>query len=298
MAQTRLPELPGAALQGTPAARSGAPQPGKMATWVIGDVQGCFGALTRLLRSIDFQPGQDQVWLAGDLVNRGPDSLGVLRWAAAHPSAVRAVLGNHDLHLLSRAAGVSGPKRRDTLDPVLVARDRERLLGWLAEQPLLVRDELNNTPVALLHAGLLPNWSLDAAATAASECSALLQGSDRDAFLSALVGVDPSSTLREQAEFAAMITRLRCVDRDGLALAEYSGSPEDAPDGSYPWFDAPSRQSADTLLLAGHWAAAGLRLLPNAILTDSGCVWGQQLSAVRLADRHVVQVPAGLGIAG
>lgn len=269
-----------------------------MATWVIGDVQGCFGALTRLLRSIDFQPGQDQVWLAGDLVNRGPDSLGVLRWAAAHPSAVRAVLGNHDLHLLSRAAGVSGPKRRDTLDPVLVARDRERLLGWLAEQPLLFQGQVGLTPVALLHAGLLPSWTVDTAANAAEACSALLHGPQQAAFLSALVSPSPPESLQALVEFASMITRLRCVDASGAALADYSGPPEDAPQGSYPWFDAPARRSADTLLLAGHWAAAGLRLLPNAILTDSGCVWGQQLSAVRLADRHVVQVPAGLGIAG
>jgi len=269
-----------------------------MATWVIGDVQGCFGALTRLLRAIDFQPGQDEVWLAGDLVNRGPDSLGVLRWAAAHPSAVRAVLGNHDLHLLARAAGVSGPKRRDTLDPVLVARDRERLLGWLAEQPLLLQHQLASTPVALLHAGLLPSWTVESAAIAAEACSALLQGPQQAAFLSALVSTRPPKSLQSLVDFAAMITRLRCVDASGAALADYSGPPEDAPQGSYPWFDAPARQSADTLLLAGHWAAAGLRLLPNAILTDSGCVWGQQLSAVRLADRHVVQVPAGLGTLG
>lgn len=269
-----------------------------MATWVIGDIQGCFGALTRLLRAIDFQSGQDEIWLAGDLVNRGPDSLGVLRWAAAHPSAVRAVLGNHDLHLLARAAGVCGPKRRDTLDPVLVARDRERLLGWLAEQPLLLQDQLGATPVALLHAGLLPSWTVEAAAQAAQSCSALLQGPRQEAFLAALVGSNPPADLRVLADFVAMITRLRCVDASGAAVADYSGPPEDAPQGSYPWFDAPARQSAGTLLLAGHWAAAGLRLLPSVILTDSGCVWGQQLSAVRLADRHVVQVPAGLGIAG
>lgn len=265
-----------------------------MATWVVGDVQGCFGALTRLLRAIEFQPGQDEVWLAGDLVNRGPDSLGVLRWAAAHPSAVRAVLGNHDLHLLARAAGLSGPKRRDTLDPVLVARDRARLLDWLAHQPLLLHDQVAGTPVALLHAGLLPGWTVAAARQAANDCSNLLQGPDHKAFLTALVGGPDPTGLRPHVAFAAMITRLRCVDAKGQAVGDYSGPPEEAPEGCQPWFGVEGRQSANTLLVAGHWAAAGLRLLPDVILTDSGCVWGQQLTAVRLADRHVVQVPAGL----
>src|SRR5262245_53139529 len=143
-----------------------------MARYAIGDIQGCMASLDRLLALIGFSPGRDDLWVVGDLVNRGPRSLDVLRWAHRLGDAVTCVIGNHDLHLLARAAGASGPKPRDTLDDVLAAPDRDRLIDWLRAQPLLVA----NASHALVHAGLHPRWTIDDARSLAGEIEALLRG--------------------------------------------------------------------------------------------------------------------------
>ena len=270
-----------------------------MATWAIGDIQGCFEPLQRLLKAISFDPAADQLWLAGDLVNRGPDSLGVLRWAVdldqRFPGQLVAVLGNHDLHLLCRAEGLAAAKRRDTLDPVLAAPDRELLLGWLRRQPLVHQQAVAGLgPVTLLHAGILPPWHLGWVLQQAHYAEALLRSPRRRELLKVMV--DPGQAVpmavRVAAEFTGVVTRLRCVDRHGKPLHEFSGPLEQIPAGAHAWFDAPDRASRGQWMVFGHWAALGMRQGPDWIATDAGCVWGQSLAAVRLEDRHIVQVPA------
>jgi len=270
-----------------------------MATWVIGDVQGCCDALLRLVQAIAFDPLRDELWLAGDLVNRGPDSLGVLRWAVdcelRHPGRVRAVLGNHDLHLLARAEGLAGPKRRDTLDDLLAAPDLAHLLNWLARQPLAASlDWVQGQPALLVHAGLLPTWQAPALLQQAQLISQVLAGPQRPQLLRALIDgtVSLAGDLREMAEIMAVLTRVRCVRSDGRPHHDFAGTPESAPKGCTPWYEAPNRQSADHFVVFGHWAALGVRRGPNWASVDSGCVWGNTLSALRLQDLHVVAVSA------
>ncbi len=270
-----------------------------MATWVIGDVQGCSDALLRLVQAIAFDPLRDELWLAGDLVNRGPDSLGVLRWAVdcelRHPGRVRAVLGNHDLHLLARAEGLVGPKHRDTLDELLAAPDLAHLLQWLARQPLVAQlGDVQGKPSLLVHAGLLPQWPAAQVLRDADAISALLSGPERPELLRALVDgkVDVAGDLRELAHVLGVLTRLRCLRADGRPDNDYTGTPETAPKGCTPWFATMGRKSADQFVIFGHWAALGVRCSPSWASVDSGCVWGQRLSALRLHDLHVVSVPA------
>lgn len=262
-----------------------------MSTYAIGDIQGCSEAFMRLLQRIAFDPQRDSLWLAGDLVNRGPDSLGVLRWVVAHQASVRAVLGNHDLHALARAAGVSGPKRRDTLDELLAAPDRDELLDWLRRQPLLVREGA----WTMVHAGLRPDWTLEEAAAIADAYSAELNGPRMPLALRALRDQDVQvPELRELAQSAGLMTRIRTCLPSGEPYVDFAGPPEEAPPGCLPWFRVPGRKSADSRIVFGHWAALGLLLADNVIAVDTGCVWGFTLTAVRLEDRAVFQVPSGL----
>ena len=260
-----------------------------MATYVIGDIQGCFDALQRLLSVIDFRTDRDRLWLAGDIVNRGPDSLATLRWCLEHTDNVVAVLGNHDLHLLARAAGAAGPKRRDSLDELLRAPDRDELLDWLRHKPLLYRED----GYTMVHAGLLPAWSVDEAEAIATAYSAELHGARMPLALRALRDQDIHlPELRELAQNAGLLTRIRTCTADGQPCAEFAGAPQDAPLGCMPWFRVPNRKSQDDCIVFGHWAALGLLLEDNLIALDTGCVWGHSLTAVRLEDRAVFQVPA------
>ena len=260
------------------------------ATWAIGDVQGCLEPLLRLVARLELRPG-DRVWLVGDLVNRGPDSLGVLRWAMAQGDRVTAVLGNHDLHLLARAAGVRGPGKRDTLDEVLAAPDRTTLLTWLRHRPLLHR--VNGR--LLLHAGLHPHWSVVEATARAARAEAWLRGDRCGDLLTALQpGARPDDALAEAVETVAWLTRVRTCTLAGELCKDYAGPPDSAPNGQLPWFDVPGRASAGTTVVCGHWAALGLHLGQDVIALDTGCVWGLRLTAVRLEDRTVVAVDAGM----
>ena len=265
-----------------------------MATWAIGDVQGCWDALQRLLVAVAFDPQQDRLWLAGDMVNRGPQSLEVLRFCRDNADAVVAVLGNHDLHLLSRAAGVAVAGRRDTLDDVLAAADRDSLLAWLRAQPLLVRQG----GFVMVHAGLWPSWSLAEAERAAELAGQALRGADAIAMLRGLRAADrwcEDATPQAQAiAAAAILTRIRCVGRDGGMLA-HSGRLEDAPAHASPWWSlrrAARGSLADgDIVICGHWAALGLRQDADHWSLDTGCVWGRALTAVCLEDQRVVAVP-------
>jgi bis(5'-nucleosyl)-tetraphosphatase (symmetrical) len=267
-----------------------------MATYVIGDVQGCFTTLTRLLSRIDFDARRDRIWLVGDLVNRGPDSLRVLRWAKGMGPAVTAVLGNHDLHLLALAEGVREPRRRDTLDAVLEAPDREALLEWLTGLPLLHRED----DLVMVHAGVHPQWSLEEAEALAWETQESLRSRRRYQLLERIPAGDrptrfgPNLTDSERTRLALdVFTRLRTVTPEGEVCLEFSGPPDQAPVHCQPWFELCSFPATVTVLF-GHWARLGLHLGRNAIGLDTGCVWGGRLTALRLEDRQIFQEPSEL----
>jgi bis(5'-nucleosyl)-tetraphosphatase (symmetrical) len=260
-----------------------------MALYAVGDIQGCFTTLQQLLQVIDFQPDRDKLWLVGDLVNRGPDSLRVLRWARDLGDAVTAVLGNHDLHLLARAAGVAEAKKRDTLDEVLAAADLPELMDWLRSRPLLHREGA----YLMLHAGLLPQWTAGQALRQARQVEGVLRGPEWRQLLAAHAkgeARDPDTAA--QVAFLGVVTRLRTCTVAGVPCSSFSGTPADAPPGCLPWFRVPGRQSTGVTCVVGHWAALGLRIEPGLIALDSGCVWGRELTAVRLGDGAVFQVPA------
>ena len=260
-----------------------------MATYAVGDLQGCFKSFMALLQCMDFSPTSDRLWLAGDLVNRGPDSLAVLRWLRQHDTCVTAVLGNHDLHLLARAANAAEPKKRDTLDEVLAAPDRAELLAWLAQRPLFHREGQH----ALLHAGLLPLWSLDLAAELAKDLETALR-SGRIAALHAAgrrqKELPWSNELTGDDRLGAalrVLTNVRLVDGRGQAKFDYSAAPSGAPPGYRPWFQARSETVEEPRFFFGHWSALGFYVAPGATCLDSGCVWGQSLTGVRLEDGRV-----------
>lgn len=257
-----------------------------MATYAIGDVQGCFRTLERLLIRCGFEPARDRVWLAGDLVNRGPRSLEVLRWAVAHEASVTAVLGNHDLYLLARHAGVIGARRGDTLGPVLEAPDRARLLEWLRARPILHREG----GFAMVHAGLLPQWTVEEAEARARAIETGLRGEDFETLLGDVRRQNLDLDERQRALQAdlAVFTRLRMLRRSNEPDFAYNDTPEKAPSALRPWFSAPHNRG-DLTMIVGHWAALGLRLQAGLVALDSGCVWGNALSAYRLEDGEVFQ---------
>jgi bis(5'-nucleosyl)-tetraphosphatase (symmetrical) len=267
-----------------------------MAIYAIGDVQGCFITLERLLRRIDFDPGRDRLWLVGDLVNRGPSSLEVLRWAKSMGRSVIVVLGNHDLHLIARAEGLREPRKRDTFDDVLEAPDRDALLEWLIGRPLLHREG----DFVLVHAGLLPQWSLEEAEALAWEAQEALRSRRRYPLLESFEesGTSPrwGEDLKEPQRLRLVVdafTRMRTLTSSGELCLDFDGPPRQAPEGCQPWFELCSFPPRATVLF-GHWAALGLHLGRNAIGLDTGCAWGGSLTALRLEDRQVFQEPSEL----
>jgi bis(5'-nucleosyl)-tetraphosphatase (symmetrical) len=233
------------------------------------------------------------LWFVGDLVNRGPDSLACLRFVKDLGPAAITVLGNHDLHLLCIAHGVEKQRKRDTLDEVLEASDRDELMHWLRHRPLLHVE----SGFALVHAGLLAQWSVAQARSLAAEVEARLQGDDFMSLLQRLYGDQPDRWNDSLAGIDRLrvivnaMTRLRVCDADGTMVLRFKGEPGEASDGWTPWFDMPGRRSADHTVICGHWSALGLRLRPDLLCLDSGCVWGRSLTAVRLEDRHPHEVP-------
>ena len=257
-----------------------------MATYVIGDVHGCYRTLRRLLERIEWRPGRDRLIFTGDLVN-GPDSLLVLRWAREH--AVDTVLGNHDIHLLGVVHGVRKPRKSDSFDDLLAAPDRDGLIDWLRTRPMFLRLER----AAVVHAGLLPQWTLKAAESAAREVESALGGERIGEVLPALFGNKPRTwsaelTPEERLRVAVnALTRLRVVTADGRLDMKFKGSPRKAVDGRVPWFRAPSVRPGDVEIFFGHWAALGFYQGDGVVGLDSGCVWGKELTAFRLEDRAV-----------
>jgi bis(5'-nucleosyl)-tetraphosphatase (symmetrical) len=265
-----------------------------MATYAIGDVHGCFETLQRLLRRVGYAPGTDRLWFVGDLINRGPGSLAMLRWGAEQGDRIVVVLGNHDLHLLARAAGVSEPKRRDNLETVLEAPDRDDLLAWLRSRPLVHREG----ELLLVHAGLFPEWTADQAESVAREVEERLRG---EKAVKLLATVDQKVAARwkesltglERAQVAlAGLARLRTLRENGRMCHEFSGPPAFAPRGCRPWFAVPGRRSAGATVIFGHWAALGLKIGDGIAALDSGAAWGRELTALRLDDWRIFQEPA------
>lgn len=264
-----------------------------MATYAIGDIQGCFAALDRMLDRIAFDPAVDRLWIVGDLVNRGPESLRVLRFLRGLGDAASIVLGNHDLYLLMVAEG--GAKFRgkdDTLQAIFDAPDCAELLDWLRHQPLCHTEG----KYCLVHAGLLPQWTTARARELAREVEAALQGDEFHEFVMNLWGSEPagwSDDLRGWPRLRVIVnamTRMRFCTLDGIMEFKAKGKLSNAPRGHLPWFELPNRQHADSVLVTGHWSALGLKITPNLLALDSGCLWGGHLTAVRLEDRQVFQV--------
>lgn len=259
-----------------------------MATYAIGDIQGCLPALERLLDRLNFDPARDQLWFTGDLVNRGPDSLGTLRFIRALGKAALAVLGNHDLHLLAVAHTGAKQGRHDTLDAILAAPDRAELLDWLAHRPLLHHDAQRDW--TLIHAGLPPQWDLELAATLAREVETTLRGPRLKDFLAVMYANEPdrwSPALAGDARLRFTVnclTRLRFCTPQGRLLFKPKGAPGSQPSDSLPWFEAPGRRSAGHRIVFGHWAALGRIEWPGTDVygIDTGCVWGNALSALCL----------------
>lgn len=263
-----------------------------MSTYAIGDIQGCDVACGRMLDAIAFEPARDRLWLVGDLVNRGPSSLAVLRRVMALGDAAVTVLGNHDLHLLAVAEGLRTPHRSDTLDGVLAAPDRRDILSWLRSRNLMHVDD----GYALVHAGLLPAWTTMQALELAREVEAALRGPDYHELLRHMYGNHPdrwddalAGPERLRVVVNAM-TRMRVCTADGRMEFGFKGKPEEAPAGFMPWFAVPGRASLDRTVICGHWSALGLRREDRLVALDSGCLWGGTLSAVRLEDRRLYQV--------
>ena len=263
-----------------------------MATYAVGDIQGCGAEFRQLLEVIRFDPAQDRVWLVGDLVNRGPASLEVLRLVESLGEAAITVLGNHDLHLLAVAEGVAKPHRTDTLDEVLNAPDRDKLLNWLRHQRLLHAED----GFVLVHAGLLPQWSVKKAASLAREVEDALRGPDYVTFLERMYGNSPhgwDDALTGYKRLRVIVntfTRMRICTPQGEMEFKFKGEVQDISAGYLPWYDVPQRKSADATVIFGHWSALGLKLEPNLIALDTGCLWGGPMSAVRLEDRQLFQV--------
>jgi bis(5'-nucleosyl)-tetraphosphatase (symmetrical) len=264
-----------------------------VATYAIGDVQGCFRTLERLVRRIGFDPTSDRAILVGDLVNRGPRSADVLRWAKQYGDRVQVVLGNHDLHLIARHLGVAPARRRDTLSDVLEAPDRAELVAWLRRQPFALRTD----GFLIVHAGLLPGWTIAAAEAFAADATAELQR-DPEALLRRLAEEPArawkSDLTRDERVVVAIqaLTRVRMCTADGFPVSGFHGPPAEGPSGTRAWFDFPERRADDATVVFGHWSALGLHMGERAIGLDTGCVWRRELTALRLEDRALFQEPS------
>lgn len=266
-----------------------------MATYAIGDLQGCYKEFRQLLDLLGFDSATDKLWLVGDIVNRGPDSLILLRFIKTLGDAVVMVLGNHDLHLLMVAEGCVRLHRSDTLQAILAAPDRDELLYWLRQQRLLYVEG----DYVMVHAGLLPAWSVAQAALLAQEVEAALRGNDFRKFFSHMYGNQPDHWDDSLAGYDRLrvvtnaMTRMRVCTPDGEMNFMYKGQIQDIPSGYLPWFETPDRASQEATVICGHWSALDLQVRDNLIALDTGCLWGGSLTAMRLEDRKVFQVPCG-----
>lgn len=260
--------------------------------WAIGDVQGCNRALQMLLAHPDIRADSDaQFWFCGDLINRGQDSLGALNTIMALEERAVCVLGNHDLHTLGVAAGIRKPGKSDTVSDILNAPNAHDYLNWLRHRPLAHYDQAH----LMVHAGVLPKWTVNKTLALAGEVEDALRSDNWRDRLKKMYGNTPRKWhdgLKGRKRLRAIInalTRMRMCTRDGHMVFNHKGAPTVTAD-YMPWFDVPDRAAQDDIIVFGHWSVLGLMIRPNLICLDTGCVWGRQLSALRLSDRKLVQV--------
>lgn len=258
-----------------------------MAVYAIGDIQGCYDQLLKLLERIEFDPSEDRLWLAGDLVNRGPRSLETLRFVRKLGKSAISVLGNHDLHLLAVAQGHPKHKDKDhTLDAILQADDRDELLDWLRQRPLIHHS--NKLGFTLIHAGLPPQWDISTAIRLASEVESTLRNADYRDFCMAMYGNRPSRWSNDLSGMDRLrfitncFTRLRYCNADGSLALKEKGPPGSQRSGCLPWFALPDRASRNDRILFGHWSTLGYWQGNNCWALDSGCLWGGNLTALKL----------------
>jgi bis(5'-nucleosyl)-tetraphosphatase (symmetrical) len=271
-----------------------------MALYLIGDVQGCDSALQALLDKISFSPSRDTLYVLGDLVNRGPDSAGVLRRLMGFAASAQCLLGNHDLHLLAASVGARRPSRNDTLANVLQAPDREPMLAWLRQQHMAFLLEHQNQSILMVHAGVLPGWTADQTLALAAEFEAVLRSPDLNEFLHQMYGNTPTrwdDALQGMDRLRMIVnalTRLRFCTAEGVMEFDTSDGAHAAPPGYLPWFDAPGRKTAGVTVAFGHWSTLGWLGRNDLFALDSGCVWGGHLSALKLgsstAAHELIQV--------
>ena len=268
-----------------------------MAVYAIGDLQGCYDPFRHLLDEIQFDPDKDVLWLAGDLVNRGPKSLKILRFVKRLGDSAITVLGNHDLHLLALQAGmVRNGKRFNTLQKTLNASDSDELCHWLRHRPLAHYDKKLDT--LLVHAGTYPSWTVKKTLARAAEVEAVLQGDGYATLLGKMYGNQPALWSGKLTGYKRLrfiincLTRMRVLTPKGHLALNFSGAPWTARKNQTPWYLHPDAAWGDTRIVFGHWSALGLIVLPNLVSLDTGCVWGRQLTAVRLDKKRprVIQV--------
>ncbi len=263
-----------------------------MAIYAIGDIQGCYNEFRQLLDQIRFDPAHDRLWLVGDLVNRGPGSLQVLRFVRSLGDRAISVLGNHDLHLVAVHAGIGKLHHSDTLDEVLKAPDREELIRWLRQQKLA---HLDNGHL-LVHAGVLPTWTAEQAVALANEVETVLRGDNYVDFIAHMYGNNPHGWADDLEGYTRLrtitnaFTRLRICTPQGQMEFKFKGEVPNIPDGYLPWFEVPKRKTRDTTVIFGHWSALGLVQRKHVIALDTGCLWGGPMTAIRLEDRALFQV--------
>ena len=264
--------------------------------YAIGDVQGCYAPLQQLIAKL---PKKSKIICVGDLVNRGPDSLKTLRLLKKLQEAGRAecILGNHDLHLLARDANIRGPKSLDTIDDILQAKDRKELIHWLRHRPLALFSGKENGNTLIVHAGVLPQWSVGKTLELAHEVEQALRSKNYKTHLVEMYGNQPNrwyDKLKGPDRLRAIIntlTRLRFCTAQGVMDFETKEGLASAPKGYMPWFKVPQRKTKDTRIIFGHWSTLGLVKEKNVIGLDTGCVWGGQLTAYSLGTGKMIQVP-------
>ena len=260
-----------------------------MATYAVGDIQGCLTSFKNLLNHIDFTPSRDRLWLVGDLVNRGPDSLGVLRFVKNLGPSCVMVLGNHDLHLIAIHAGITSHQKNDTLQPILEAPDCDELVEWLRQQPLLYQE----SQYVLVHAGILPQWSMDQTRELADEVEATLRSECYQDSL-AMLYRNQACEWKEDLLFEERIgfttnvlTRMRVCSSKGQLNLSFKGEPKHAPPGYSPWFLHPAVSPRSETIIFGHWSALGAFITNKHVGIDDGCIWGRNLIAFCLEDRKI-----------
>ncbi|MEJ4046333.1 bis(5'-nucleosyl)-tetraphosphatase (symmetrical) ApaH [Erwinia sp. SLM-02] len=263
-----------------------------MSTYLIGDVHGCYDELRSLLGQVAFDPERDELWLTGDLVARGPDSLEVLRFVRSLGDSVRLVLGNHDLHLLAVYAGISRNKPKDRISPLLQADDADELINWLRRQPLLQVDE--EKKLVMAHAGITPQWDIETAKVCAREVESVLSSDTYPLFLDAMYGDMPNNWSPELTGLARLrfssnaLTRMRFCFPNGQLDMISKESPESAPPPLKPWFNIPGPVSREYTIVFGHWASLEGKGTPAGIIAlDTGCCWGGTLTMLRWEDKRI-----------